>query len=217
LAEALGRLPLALEHAAAYVESKGSNYAKYHQLFTERQNELLQRAKKPERYHATITTTWELAFDEIKKTSGALELLNLCCFLDPEGIPLGLIKQMANVGAARCATLQAVVADELALDDALGALRQYSLMQRTDDELNMHRLVQAVARMQMDDELIQEWAATAIELVTSDLPDWHNLHAWDAGPQMLPHMIAAANLAARSRSGNRASWVFLDNLDWLLP
>jgi tetratricopeptide (TPR) repeat protein len=198
LAEALGRLPLALEHAAAYVASKGSSYARYHQLFTTRHNELWQRAERPERYHATITTTWELAFDEIKKTPGALELLNLCCFLDPEGIPLDLIRQIAAlpVETLHATSLRAAVVDELALDDALGALRRYSLVQKAEGALTLHRLVQAVARMQMGQELAQEWAAAAIELVATVLPDWHHLHAWDAGPQMLPHMIAAANLAA---------------------
>ncbi|MCA9996856.1 MAG: tetratricopeptide repeat protein [Anaerolineales bacterium] len=205
MAEVLGRLPLALEHAAAYVLARGSSYGAYHRLFTERQNELWRRAEKPERYHATITTTWELAFDQVKQTPGAMDLLNLCCFLDPEGIPLDLIKQIATVETLHATSLRATVADELALEDALGALRRYSLMQRgasalnrqqNDNVLTLHRLVQAVARLQLGHELAKEWAAAAIELVTSDLPDWHHLHAWEAGPQLLPHMIAAGNFGA---------------------
>ncbi len=161
-------------------------------------------------YHATITTTWELAFDEVKKTPGALDLLNLCCFLDPESIPLDLIRQIAKVGSRRASTLREIVADELALDDAVAALRRYSLMQRTDDEINMHRLVQAVARMQMGRAHTQDWAAAAVETIITTLPDWHHLHAWEAGPQILPHMIAAANLG--ENAGLKTERLaFLDN------
>ena len=196
LAKRLGRLPLALEHAAAYVASKGSSYAKYHQLFSERQNELWQRAKKPERYHATITTTWELAFDQVKQTPGALDLLNLCCFLDPESIPLDLIRQMTTVGSRRASTLQAVVVDELTLDDALGALRRYSLMQRAADDLNLHRLVQAVARMQMGAELTRAWVEVAVDLLTEAYSyDPHDMSTWAASGDLLPHLTTATDLA----------------------
>ncbi|MCB8979114.1 MAG: tetratricopeptide repeat protein [Ardenticatenaceae bacterium] len=196
LAAALGRLPLALEHAAAYVASKGSSYASYHQLFNERQNELWQRAEKPERYHATITTTWELAFDEIKKTPGALELLNLCCFLDPESVPLALIYQISTVKAQHAAPLQAVVADELALDDALGALRRYSLVQKADGALALHRLVQAVARSRMDEDLSQSWLETAVKLLVDQFNyDQNDMRSWAYCGELLPHVTFAVNLA----------------------
>ena len=201
LAEALGRLPLALEHAAAYVASKSSSFAKYHALFTERHNELWQRAEKPERYHATISTTWELAFDEIKKTPGALDLLNLCCFLEPEGIPLALVLQIATLPvetlhATSLRPLQTAVADELALDDALGALRRYSLMQRAEDALTLHRLVQAVARSRMDDELRQNWLETALELMLKNWPFRQNqMETWEDSKTLLPQLIFVAGLA----------------------
>ncbi|MCA9946960.1 MAG: tetratricopeptide repeat-containing protein, partial [Anaerolineales bacterium] len=201
LARELGRLPLALEHAAAYVLARGSSYAAYHRLFTERQDDLWQRAKKPERYHATITTTWELAFDQVKQTPGALELLNLCCFLDPEGIPLALIRQVAGLETSDFlkksdVLLAQIVSDELALEDALGALRRYSLMQRTADELTLHRLVQAVARSRMDEKLNQNWLETALELVLRSWPfQSRQMETWEVSKTLLPQLISVADLA----------------------
>jgi len=213
LAAALGRLPLALEHTAAYVASKGSSYARYHQLFNKRHNELWRRAEKPERYHATITTTWELAFDEIKKTPGALELLNLCCFLDPESIPLDLIQQVATllVETLPATSLRATVADELALDDAIGALRRYSLMQKADGALTLHRLVQAVARSRMDETLHQNWLETAVALLHQTYNfNQHDMSTWPACGQLLPHLIFAGDLAEKNGLENNQT-AFLNN------
>ena len=213
LAAALGRLPLALEHAAAYVASKGSSYARYHQLFSKRHNELWQRAEKPERYHATITTTWELAFDEIKKTPGALELLNLCSFLDPESIPLDLIQQVATlpVETLQATSLRATVADELALDDAIGALRRYSLMQKADGALTLNRLVQAVARSRMDETLHQNWLETAVALLYQTYNfNQHDMSTWPACGQLLPHLIFAGDLAEKNGLENNQT-AFLNN------
>ncbi|WP_420629247.1 tetratricopeptide repeat protein [Candidatus Leptofilum sp.] len=211
LAEALGRLPLALEHAVAYVESKGSSYARYHQLFTERQNELWQRAERPERYHATITTTWELAFDQIKKTPGALDLLNLCCFLDPESIPLDLLKQIAVVETLHATSLQTVVADELALNDVLGALRRYSLIQQTEGALTMHRLVQDVARSRMGAERVRDWLGAAIDLLCKAYHyDHSKMETWAAVNDLIPHLTIATELAAQL-GGQTENAAYLNN------
>lgn len=201
LAEELGRFPLALEHAVAYVESKGSSYAAYHRLFTNRQAELWQRADRPEQYHATITTTWELAFDEVKKTPGALDLLNLCCFLDPKSIPLDLIGQITAlktpVEMQDVSSLQAVMADELALEDAIGALRRYSLIQRTKSVLTLHRLVQDVIRNRMGKARARIWLEVTIDLLIEAYEyDPHDMTTWSTCGDLLPHLAAATNTAA---------------------
>ena len=59
LAEELGYLPLALEHAGAYVETTGCTLAAYRRLLATQRVRLWERAEAPNAYHATITTTWE--------------------------------------------------------------------------------------------------------------------------------------------------------------
>lgn len=201
LAEELGRFPLALEHAAGYVVSTGSSYAAYQRLFTSRQAELWNRTEAPDSYHATITTTWELAFAEVKKTPGALDLLNLCCFLDPESIPLALIKQIeletSDFLQNPDVLLAQVVADELALNDAIGALRRYSLIQHASGELSMHRLVQTVVHSRMGVEILQEWMDTTINLLYDVYHfEQYNMVTWTNAGDLLPHLISATTLAS---------------------
>ena len=196
LAKKLDRFPLALEHAAAYMAARGSSYAAYHKLFTTRQTELWARAELPDSHHAIITTTWELAFNEVKKMPGAVDLLNLCCFLDPEGIPLDLIQQVTTLGAPREMPLQTVVTDELALDDAIRVLQRYSFMQRIDDKLTMHQLVQDVALRHMGEEHAHDWVEVAIDLLTNAYRyDQHDMSTWAASSDLLPHLTKATDLA----------------------
>ncbi|HEX6385576.1 MAG TPA: hypothetical protein VF177_12975 [Anaerolineae bacterium] len=145
LAEALGYLPLALEHAGAYVEETGITLTEYQQRFEQRRPALWQRVSAPGDYHATITTTWELAFQRLRTDSpAAVALFDLCCFLAEE-IPLDLIAE-GQQAESMPQELAATVADPLALDEAIAALRRYSLLQREGDTLSIHRLVQAVTR-----------------------------------------------------------------------
>ncbi|NKQ37637.1 MAG: tetratricopeptide repeat protein [Chloroflexi bacterium] len=195
LAAELGYLPLALEHAAAYMETRGKSAAAYRRLYRERRRELWARAEPPDDYHATITTTWQIAFDHARQTPGAAALLNLCCFLAPDDIPLGLITEHA---AALPPELAAVLADELARDDALAALQTYSLVTRTDGTLNIHRLVQTVARDQMPPETAHTWAEAAVNLLKVAWPfDEHDLATWLASARLLPHLLAAIAVAGQ--------------------
>ncbi len=149
LAEALGRLPLALAHAAAYMNENGLDAAGYLALYQGRRRDLWQHSPPPDDYHATITTTWDIGFEKARQTRGAADLLNLCCFLAADDIPLALLVAHA---AALPDELADVLTDELARNAALSALERYSLLARTDGMLSIHRLVQTVARDQMGEE-----------------------------------------------------------------
>src|SRR5690606_37704601 len=159
------------------------------------------------------------------KTPGALALLNLCCFLDPENIPLDLIAQIATLEKSDFLkksdfSLAKIVVDELALDDALGALRRYSLVQRADGQVNsqqaegaltLHRLVQAVARGRMDGALQQSWLEAAIALLCNiSRFNQHDMRTWPACGQLLPHLIFATDLAEKYGLENNQA-AFLNN------
>ena len=60
LAKGLGYLPLALEHAGAYIEETGTTMSSYLKAFGTQQKALLARAKRPAGYDATVGTTWEV-------------------------------------------------------------------------------------------------------------------------------------------------------------
>ncbi|MCB8922890.1 MAG: tetratricopeptide repeat protein [Ardenticatenaceae bacterium] len=194
LAEDLGRLPLAMEHAAAYVGAKGCTLAHYRHLLATMRQKLWAEAPPPYAYHeATIVTTWQVAFKEIRKEPTALALFNLCCFLAPEAIPLALLRDHA---AALPPELAAAAGDALALDEAIAMLRRYALAARDGDTLAVHRLVQSAARDRMTPELARQWAEAAIHMVEDVFPeDPNTLHAWEDGPRLLPQVLAAVEQA----------------------
>ena len=93
LAKELGYLPLALEHAAAYIEEKGATFSGYLKVFEGHKKEVLAGAKQPPAYDATVATTWELSLVEVEKQSKAgAQLMNVCAFFAPDDIPLDMLQ-----------------------------------------------------------------------------------------------------------------------------
>jgi tetratricopeptide (TPR) repeat protein len=201
LAETLGHFPLALEHVAAYVQRAGSSLAEYRHLFETRWQELWAEAQPPERYHATITTTWEVAFARVRETAGAAELLNLCCFLAPENIPLDLIRNSQKPGFWEKPGFSqkpgfSALADPLLLNKAVAALRDYSLLKREGETIALHRLVQTVARDRMGEERVRQWAEITVDLLAEEWPfDLHDMTTWASCGELLPHLQAACEQA----------------------
>lgn len=191
LAQELGYLPLALEHAGAYVEATGCTLADYRRLLATQRARLWEKAAAPDAYHATITTTWEISFQQVRqKNPAAIALFNLCCFLAPEEIPLPLLREQRETLPDE---LVALLADDLALNEAIGELRRYSLLARDGEMLAVHRLVQTVALNLMPAEEIPIWADAALELIYDALPDWRMLHEWIEGSKFLLHMTAVSD------------------------
>jgi hypothetical protein len=93
LAGELGRLPLALEQAAAYMQATGDNLASYLASFRQQRPEMLARGQ-PTGCDRTVVTTWGLAFGQLQQSApaetGLLRLLACCA---PEAIPLYLLLQ----------------------------------------------------------------------------------------------------------------------------
>jgi hypothetical protein len=91
LATALGQLPLALEQAAAYIETQQLPIAEYVELFEQRRGELLAKGR-PAAHQVTVDATFSLAFDSLREGSpAAAQLLVLCALLAPDQLPLDLL------------------------------------------------------------------------------------------------------------------------------
>ena len=88
--------------------------------------------------------------------------------------------------------------DELAADDAIAALRRYSLVSpAADGSVSVHRLVQAVTADQMPAELASQWRQAAAALIEAAIPDDPELPAtWPAFAALLPHAQAVLALTS---------------------
>jgi hypothetical protein len=117
LAEELGRLPLALEQASAYLNRTGLSAEDYLRLLHKRAAELYARGKVRGRPD-TIATLWDLSLERVAtENPAAIQLLDLCAYLAPERIPLDLFTLHPDLLPEPLAD---AAADELAVNDAIG-------------------------------------------------------------------------------------------------
>ena len=168
--EALGRLPLALEQAGAFLaQSKVITLARYAELFEQQSVKLLARGHQPSGYAHTVDTTWELALGQLRhQTPGAIELLNLTAFLGPEDLPVQLLVTHADLLPTSLAT---EVGNWLDLAELTGALGRYSLVKVEHDGLFVHRLLQAIIRSDLNQAAQQTWASAAVWLLQATFSD----------------------------------------------
>jgi tetratricopeptide (TPR) repeat protein len=163
----LGALPLALAQARAYMEEAGTSVHEYLKRFRERRADLMKRGATGTDA-ATVATTWDIAFREAKERSpAAVELLDLCAFLAPDDIPADALRRCEGLPAA----LAAAVSEPFAFDEAVSALRRYSLIEWHEDALSVHPLVQAAVRDRLGEHERWAWAELAVGLVSTMFPD----------------------------------------------
>jgi tetratricopeptide (TPR) repeat protein len=191
-------LPLALDQAGAYTEEKKSTLRGYLTAYTRRRAELLgQRGRAAMGYPASVATTWSLNFEQVEQDDPlAADLLRFLAFLAPDAIPEDLIiKGATKLGPH----LEALATDETRFDEAVGLLLRFSLVQRSTDQqqLFIHRLVQAVQRDKMAYETQQEWADRTVRAVNLALPNVVDDTGWEQWERDLPHaLVCTAHIEA---------------------
>ncbi len=195
LARELDYLPLALEQAAAYSDSTGGTLAGYLTMFRTHALALLRRGQPGTDYPATVATTWEISFQRIETESPAgAALLQLCAFFAPDDIPRDVIA----AGAEHLPEpLRAAVGDALAFDDAVRAIRRYSLIETGGEAtLSLHRLVQAVIRDRLPEAERKSWAEAAVKVVSKAFPiGSDDVRTWKECDRLLAHAITTADFA----------------------
>jgi hypothetical protein len=198
LARDLGGLPLALEQACAFMTATGRDLTGYQSMFQKRRNDLMRRGE-PAGHDGRVNATWSLAFDQIQKnTPRAIALMRVLACCAPEDIP---IHRLLDNGADLIRTLSPDVAsllaplleDSLEADDAITALRSYSLISPVaDGTVSVHRLVQAITLDQMPPEEAARWRQATASLIRSALPSDPQLPSnWKVYRKLLPHAEAA--------------------------
>jgi hypothetical protein len=199
LADELGGLPLALEQAAAYMQAAGVSPAAYLAWFRQRRGEMLGRGE-PAGYGKTVATTWALAFQRLEQSApSAAGLLRMLAFCAPEAIPVRILMQprpglAQQLGPQVAPLLLPLLDDPLAVNDAVAALRRYSLIgpPDMDGSVSVHRLVQAVTIEQMPADLAWAWRQAAATVIEAAIPGDPNLpETWPIYAALLPHARAA--------------------------
>jgi len=194
LAEELGRLPLALDQAAAYASRQRLSLASYLQVFRERRAELLARGQ-PLAYQGTVDAAYTLALDQLRQAEpAAVQLLDLCALLAPDEIPVVWLLDKPDLLPSPLAD---AARDPLRRQEVLGALYQAALLTPdVDDTARLHRLVQAVALHHLPDQDRHELVACAVGLLAAVFPDEpEEPVSWPVCARLLPHAYALVDHA----------------------
>jgi len=190
----LGGLPLALDQAGAYIDETGCSVADYLKKYRTHRAVLLRRRggsvlDHPEsgdseaEYSQPVATTWSLSFEKVEQRNpGAAELLRMCAFLAPDAIPEELFQQEYSLAL-----------DAISFDEAVAALRRYSLVERNRQEkmLSVHRLVQAVIFDAMSDSTRSQWRERVVRAMNEAFSA-ALLKEWVSCERLLPHVLVCA-------------------------
>lgn len=180
LAEALGYLPLALDHAGAYCRLSGLSFDAYRNGIDTR----ITKAPKGVAYPASVAATFGLAIEKAAAEQPTAEtLLSLCAYIAPERIPLDLIATE--------------ITDENKRTEALMILAAVSLIDHEELDsgqpaVMLHRLVQAAMRTRLAE---RGETATTIELVARMLTvafprtGGEDISQWSRCAVLIPHVL----------------------------
>src|SRR5439155_124956 len=116
----------------AYILETSCGLSSYLDLYQQRRADLLnQRGQFFSGHPASVTTTFSLLFEKVEKVNlVAPDLLRVCAYLYPEAIPEEIISKGAfHLGPH----LKRIMTDSLVLDEAMGMLHTYSLVNRNVD------------------------------------------------------------------------------------
>jgi tetratricopeptide (TPR) repeat protein len=215
LADILGDLPLALEQAAAYVDTEQISPGEYLALWQTASRQLL--AEGQVRGHAhTVATVWSVSVERIQVARpAAARLLQACAVLAADPIPLELFTAAAEAWPVE---LAAVVGDLLAWEKTVGGLAGYALVTRSSGVISLHRLVQATTVAAMTETEREQTRSGVLAALSVAAPDevLTNPGGWVWWRAFLPHVLAAAlpvfgSLASdhEQASGNRDSAWYL--------
>lgn len=217
LASLLDNFPLALEQAASYVHKTSRSFSYYLNMFKSRKVEMLNKAKKPEDYNHTIATTWEIAFDEIKKNCpDAIEFLYFISFLAPDDIPLEKLKleEESDINIIE------ILRDDFRIDDVIENLLNYSLISCNNNctnMINIHRLVQIVVRYKLSQEIKEEWCKNIINIFNQIfIDDRNDLSSQSLFKELLPHAIQVIENAINLGIKNKELVFLCENVGLLL-
>ena len=181
LAEALGRLPLALDHAAAYCKRTQMRFADY----AKKASSLIDAAPRGAGYPRSVAATFDLAITEaVAQCQAAEALMAYFAQCAPERIPMTLV--------------EGAVEDEAERMKALAALAEVSLVKHDPFEdgtpaVTVHRLVQAVARARSEaNGSAQDAVGRLIARLVATYPEdgYSDPQSWPLCAQLTPHLLA---------------------------
>ena len=199
LADALGRLPLALDHAAAFCKRTQMQFGDY----AKEASSLIEAAPRGASYPRSVAATFNLAIAEaVAQCQSAEALMAYIAQCGPERIPMVL--------------LDGAIKNEAERLNALAAVAELSLVKHDPfidgtPAVTVHRLVQAAARARSE---VHGGASVANERLCARLSavypgrSFDDPTTWPVCAQLVPHLLKQSNWNDNAGS-DAIRWPFL--------
>lgn len=213
LAEKLGDLPLALEQAAIYLATTGTQVSEYLQLFDEHAGELLSDGK-PTYYPTTVYAFLRVALERLRENvPGAAELLELFAFLGSDPLSTTLLRSGRSGGLSTA--LGEALAEPISMNRAIRELRRLGLakVDPSGQTIHVHRLVQLVLREDLRADRRERGLLNVQRLLAAANPGFPlEPRFWPVYKEIGPHILPAELIKAEDP---RARTVVLDHARYL--
>jgi tetratricopeptide (TPR) repeat protein len=185
VAESLGRLPLALAQAAAYLNHHRVSMADYAALLAAQPARVFAGIAADAKDERAVSRVWDLTLRALSAADPvAVGVLDVLAWLGPDDIPRDLVTGL-------------LAGDRVAADRVLGLLASHSTITLTADSISMHRLVQAVLRANHPDVTatgLTASAARASRLLKDAVSEdpYRAVDGWPRWRLVMPHVAALA-------------------------
>ncbi|MEU0134432.1 FxSxx-COOH system tetratricopeptide repeat protein [Streptomyces sp. NPDC006296] len=192
VATAVGDLPLAVEQAAAWIAETATPVDAYLEQLSRQAPQVL-ALNQPAGYPEPVAATWNISIERLKERSpAAVRLLQLCAFFAPEPISADLLysKEMIEALKPYDASLQ----EKLVLGRVIREIGRFALakVDQVSNSIQVHRLVQAVIRAQLDEEEQREARHVVHRILAGARPDddepIDNPATWPRFATIWPHL-----------------------------
>lgn len=187
LCEELGHLPLAVAQAAAYCHEADCPAREYLRDLAAHPVSMYAETEEGGDHERTIARIWHVTLDRLAQEPLTVRVLLILAWYASEGIPR---------------TLLAPLGDPPTVRRALRRLAAHSMITLSGDTVTVHRLVQAVSRVEDNGdryrkpEAIVDARTTAMNALAQALPtDGEDPSAWPVMRALLPHVEALAGYA----------------------
>jgi tetratricopeptide (TPR) repeat protein len=177
----------------------GTGFNTYTRLYKEQWKELMEPHNKrhtPLRSYlnGSVTTTWMISYTAVRAgNETAANLLLLWAHLDNKSMWHGLLAAAAQESAIAAkkalAWLREIARNEMEFNNAVGMLRNYSLVEEMEDQMGYatHPVVHQWARHIQDDSQQATLLWLAIVLVGLAVPMNDTKKYWETQVRLLPH------------------------------
>ncbi|MFC8368252.1 FxSxx-COOH system tetratricopeptide repeat protein [Streptomyces sp. NPDC057239] len=188
LCEELGHLPLAVAQAAAYCHEADCHAREYLGDLAAHPASMYAETEEGGDHERTIARIWHVTLDRLAQEPLTVRVLLILAWYASEGIPR---------------TLLAPLGDPPTVRRALRRLAAHSMITLSGDTVTVHRLVQAVSRVEDNSdrhrmpEMIADARTTAMSTLARALPadDSEGPSTWPVMRALLPHVEALAGSA----------------------